>query len=274
VLATFVVILIFLTRPLNELVQAIPMIRKASVSLSKIEQLDGQLTVVEPPVSRVGNTFSSAAPLVLELRDVCHQYSSEKQDKFMLGPVSLRIEQGEIVFIIGGNGSGKTTLAMLLLGLYEAESGEILLNGKLVTPERVSDYRHHFSAVFADFHLFEQLLGSEAVDDQAQDYLNRLDISHKVKVEDGKFSTLNLSTGQRKRLALVCSYLEDRPIYLFDEWAADQDPVFKRIFYTELLPELKARGKTVIAITHDDSYFSYADRIVKIEDGHLRDIAR
>jgi putative ATP-binding cassette transporter len=122
--------------------------------------------------------------------------------------------------------------------------------------------------------LFEQLLGSEAVDDQAQDYLNRLDISHKVKVEDGKFSTLNLSTGQRKRLALVCSYLEDRPIYLFDEWAADQDPVFKRIFYTELLPELKARGKTVIAITHDDSYFSYADRIVKIEDGHLRDIAR
>lgn len=274
VLATFVVILIFLTRPLNELVTAIPVIRKASVSLKKIQQLDGQLSVSEPLANKSANVFASDAPFVLELREVCHQHFSEKQDKFMLGPLSLRIEQGEIVFIIGGNGSGKTTLAMLLLGLYEPESGEVRLNGKPVTPDSVSDYRSHFSAIFADFHLFEQLLGTEGLDNDAQAYLDRLDIAHKVKVEEGKFSTINLSTGQRKRLALVCSYLEDRPFYLFDEWAADQDPVFKRIFYTELLPDLKARGKTVIAITHDDSYFSYADRIVKIEDGHLRDIAR
>jgi putative ATP-binding cassette transporter len=228
--------------------------------------------VAEPLSPKAGNVFASDAPFVLELRDVCHQHSSEKQDKFMLGPLSLRIEQGEIVFIIGGNGSGKTTLAMLLLGLYEPESGEIRLNGKPVTPDSVSDYRSHFSAIFADFHLFEQLLDSDGLDKDVQGYLDRFDIAHKVKVENGKFSTINLSTGQRKRLALVCSYLEDRPFYLFDEWAADQDPVFKRIFYTELLPDLKARGKTVVAITHDDSYFDYADRIVKIEDGNLRDI--
>jgi putative ATP-binding cassette transporter len=274
VLATFVLILLFMMRPINEMTMSIPIIRTASVALKKIQMLDGHLSAIELPPAGPVNVFKSDAPLLLELKDVCHQYPGLTEDtKFMLGPLNLQIAQGEILFIIGGNGSGKTTLAMLLLGLYEPESGSMVLNGIPVTKESISDYRHHFSAIFADFHLFEKLLGSEGRDDSASEYLEKFGIAHKVKVENGNFSTLNLSTGQRKRLALVCSYLEDRPVYLFDEWAADQDPVFKRIFYTELLPDLKARGKTVIAITHDDSYFSYADRIIKLEDGHLKDLA-
>jgi putative ATP-binding cassette transporter len=182
------------------------------------------------------------------------------------------VEQGEILYIVGGNGSGKTTLAMLLLGLYRPEQGALLLNGVEVDDAALEAYRSHFSAVFADFHLFEEILGTDRADlsRRAEHYVHALGMRHKVKVTDGRFSTLDLSSGQRKRLALVASYIEDRPVYLFDEWAADQDPRFKRIFYTELLPELKARGKTVIVITHDDAYFAHADRIIKLEDGQLQ----
>ena len=191
----------------------------------------------------------------------------------MLGPMDLTIHQGELLFIVGGNGSGKTTLAMLLLGLYQPEAGTITLNGVPVTEANLENYRQYFSAVFSDFHLFEQLLGTDqqALSDRTTHYIKLFGMAHKVKVIDSKFSTIDLSSGQRKRLALVSSYLEDRPIYLFDEWASDQDPVFKRVFYTELLPDLKARGKTVLIITHDDAYFHLADRIIKLEDGHLEE---
>jgi putative ATP-binding cassette transporter len=152
------------------------------------------------------------------------------------------------------------------------DQGSLTLNGVEVTPQNLIQYRNQFTAVFSDFHLFEHLL-EPVTDDTAsrvQYYLNRLEIEHKVSLEDGRFSTLALSTGQRKRLTLLVSYLEDRAIYLFDEWASDQDPVFKRVFYTELLPELRAQGKTVIVITHDDQYYSHADHLFKLVDGNPR----
>jgi putative ATP-binding cassette transporter len=190
--------------------------------------------------------------------------------------MNLVIGPGEILFIIGGNGSGKTTLAMLLLGLYLPEEGSIYLNGVAVGQDNVRHYRNRFSAVFADFHLFRHVLvdGERAQEQerQAARYLDKLGVGHKVSVVDGQFSTIDLSSGQRKRLALVSAYLEDWPVYLFDEWAADQDPVFKRVFYTELLPELKARGKTVIVISHDDAYFAQADRVLRLQDGQLHSL--
>ena len=192
----------------------------------------------------------------------------------MLGPVDLMLEQGELVFVVGGNGSGKTTLSMLLLGLYAPESGCVVLNGVEVDDDNREQYRQHFAAVFADFHLFEHLLGDDSADAEqrtaeATRYVKALGLGHKVSIVDDRFSTVDLSTGQRKRLALVSAYLDDKPFYLFDEWAADQDPTFKRVFYMELLPELKARGKTVIVITHDDAYFQQADRVLKVENGRL-----
>jgi putative pyoverdin transport system ATP-binding/permease protein len=160
---------------------------------------------------------------------------------------------------------------MLLLGLYEPERGCIELKGVPVDGRNIAHYRQHFSAVFADFHLFDEMLGTDQQDikDLATRYLDALGLTHKVQVKSGQFTTTKLSTGQRKRLALVSSYLEDRPVYLFDEWAADQDPAFKRVFYRELLPELKSRGKTVIVISHDDAYFDCADRIVTLFEGTL-----
>jgi putative pyoverdin transport system ATP-binding/permease protein len=147
----------------------------------------------------------------------------------------------------------------------------VRLDGDLITDANRDEYRQLFSAVFSDFYLFENLLGlnSSNLDAQAQEYLVRLHLQHKVKIRNGSLSTTAVSQGQRKRLALLTAYLEDRPFYLFDEWAADQDPYFKNIFYTQLLPELKSRGKTVLVISHDDKYFDAADRIIKLDYGKL-----
>lgn len=210
----------------------------------------------------------SAGPL--QLRAVSHRYYHEAAEQwFQLGPLDLWLSPGEICFIVGGNGSGKTTLAKLLTGLYPVEQGQFWLNGQLVHDWEA--YRQLFSTVFSDFHLFERLFGlDEACLQQANLWLERLQLAHKVRFEQGRFSTQQLSLGQRKRLALVVAYLEDRPLYLFDEWAADQDPQFKQVFYTELLPDLAARGKAVIAITHDDRYFDCADRLIKLENGQIQ----
>ncbi|PHM49892.1 Cyclic peptide transporter [Xenorhabdus miraniensis] len=274
-LFTVALLVLFLSGPISEVIGAIPELREAEVSLNKMRRLDNELEEALSEQIEGPNPFHNKLPIELELKNVVHHYTTDKEDRqFALGPLSLKISQGEIVFIVGGNGSGKTTLAMLLVGLFEQESGSVSLNGIPVTSANNEHYRQFFSAVFSDYHLFEQLLNSDAnVTEKATHYIESLNMSHKVKIVDGGFSTTNLSAGQRKRLALVSAYLEDRPIYLFDEWAADQDPVFKRLFYTELLPELKANGKTIIVISHDDGYFDSADRIIKLEDGNIKEIS-
>jgi putative ATP-binding cassette transporter len=190
---------------------------------------------------------------------------------FTLGPIDLSFRAGEIVYLIGGNGSGKTTLAKILVGLYKPESGRILLNGNAVGEGDWDGYRQYFSMVFGDFFLFDSLLGMRGtnLDGRAQQYLRHLQLDHKVSIKDAAFSTLDLSQGQRKRLALLVAYLEDRPFYVFDEWAADQDPLFRDVFYQQLLPELKAKRKTVLVITHDDHYFHLADRCIKLDYGQI-----
>jgi len=155
--------------------------------------------------------------------------------------------------------------------LYQPEGGDLLLDGQVSSSTQNHLYRQHFSAIFTDFCLFEHLLDGDdpQLMQQARDYLAHLQLAHKVNIDGGRLSTLDLSTGQRKRLALLAAYLDDRPCYLFDEWAADQDPVFKRFFYTKILPDLRQRGKLVIVISHDDAYFSLADRLIKVDQGSV-----
>ncbi|HEU4321577.1 MAG TPA: cyclic peptide export ABC transporter [Roseiflexaceae bacterium] len=266
-LATGTFILFYLIGPLGFLLQLVPMFINGSIALGRVETLlpptEGSPAVADAP---------PAAWRSLELVDVTHTYQHEQQDSgFVVGPVRLAFRPGELVILMGGNGSGKTTLAKLLVGLYRPESGAILLDGQPVTDADRENYRQLFTVVFADFYLFDQLLGllSPTLDEQARDYLHQLQLAHKVEVRDGRFSTIDLSQGQRKRLALLTAYLEDRPFYLFDEWAADQDPVFKEIFYTQMLPDLKRRGKTVVVISHDDRYFGVADRLIKLDYGKV-----
>ena len=207
----------------------------------------------------------------LELVNIHHSYTGDSEKhQFTLDNINLKFEPGELVFIVGGNGSGKSTLVKQVTGLYIPDNGEILFNNIPITDDNREWYRQQFSVVFYDFYLFERLLGIEDNrGTEIQNYLKQLELDKKVTVKEGILSTTNLSQGQRKRLALLTAYLENRPIYLFDEWASDQDPVFKEVFYNKLLPELKQRGKTVIAISHDDRYFDKCDRLIKLDYGRV-----
>lgn len=270
ILTGFVLTLLYLMSPLQNLMNAAPNFGRANAALERVEAMGLQLANLTQPQAtpQLAPSFWSD----IRLDGVTHAYRLDHEDgEFVLGPIHLTLRPGELVFIAGGNGSGKTTLAKLLMGLYVPDSGRIFWNGAPVTDETRESYRQSFSAVFSDFFLFTNLLGlaDPKLDSQADRYLEKLQLKHKVQVKDGKLSTLDLSQGQRKRLALLTAYLEDRPIYLFDEWAADQDPFFKEVFYRQLLPELKQRNKTVVVISHDDRYYDVADRLIKLESGKI-----
>jgi putative ATP-binding cassette transporter len=189
---------------------------------------------------------------------------------FAVGPIDLTIRRNHLVFITGGNGSGKSTLLKLITGLYLPTSGAVLLDGQIIGPENVASFRNLFSAIFSDYHLFRELYGlGEVRADAAAELIELLEIKDKVRIVGHAFDTLALSTGQRKRLAMVALLLEDRPINVFDEWAAEQDPHLREKFYRVILPRLRAAGKTVIAVTHDERYFDLADVRLHLEEGRL-----
>lgn len=246
--------------------------RRAEIALQKIEDLERDLTALRPESESATPNDLQYEFKRLDLIDVTHAYQREGESQdFIVGPVNLSLVSGEIVFLVGGNGSGKTTLAKLLLGLYVPASGEVCLNGQIVTDLNREHYRQQFSAVFADFHLFDRLLGLESsqLDEDAKTYLAQLELDQEVEIKDGVLSTTSLSQGQRKRLALLTAYMEDRAVYIFDEWAADQDPSFKKVFYRSFLPELKAKGKAIVVISHDERYYDVADRIIRLDCGSI-----
>jgi putative ATP-binding cassette transporter len=269
VLTSFVLILLYMISPIEVILLSMPLLARAGAAVNKLDQLGIEL-IATAERQAAGPGFGPRWRS-LELVDVSYAYRGESGESFGLGPLNLAFQPGELVFFIGGNGSGKTTLAKVLTGLYPPDRGEIRLDGEALAAERLDDYRQMFSVVFADFHLFKSLIGADgsSVDEAAMGYLARLQLEDKVEVEDGRLSTLDLSQGQRKRLALLNAYLEDRPFYFFDEWAADQDPQYRSVFYLEILPELKARGKTVFVISHDDQYYGVADRLIKLADGRI-----
>lgn len=299
-LTGYIIGTLYLMGPLAGLLGSLSVFSRANVSLRKVEQLGLALsTASESSESREGQPagpvalepahISASIPNVepgrvarpslpsepfarLELDRVSHHYHREREDdNFLLGPIDLSFRPGELVFLVGGNGSGKSTLAKVITGLYPPAGGEIRLNGHVIGDHNRDEYRQCFSAVFSDYFLFDRMIGltRDASDADARKYLERLHLDHKVAIERGVFSTTQLSQGQRKRLALLCAYLEDRPFYLFDEWASDQDPLFKDVFYTQILPELRSRRKAILAISHDEQYFSCADRVIKLDYGKI-----
>ena len=268
IMTGFALVFVYMVAPLETLLIALPRANLAKASAARIDALIAALATGEPQSSpQVGPAFTG-----ISLDAVCHRYYHEAAgEMFTLGPITLNFAPGQLDFLVGGNGSGKTTLAKLLAGLYRPEEGTIRVGAAVVDDVGRDAYRQHFTAIFTDFHLFERLLEapSDALDARGNALLAKLNLQHKVQVRGGAFTTQALSQGQRKRLALVVAYLEDRPFLVFDEWAADQDPQFKEVFYRELLPELRARGKSVLVITHDDRYFHLADRIIRMESGQI-----
>jgi putative pyoverdin transport system ATP-binding/permease protein len=271
-LTGYALVILYMMSPIEVIVNALPVLGRANVAVNTIEELGLTLAANSSEPALAEPVEPQASWHRLELAAVTHAYVNEHDNSnFTLGPIDLTFYPGEMVFLTGGNGSGKTTLAKLLTGLYLPQSGEIRLDGETITDTSREFYRQHFSVVFSDFYLFEILLGLDPVDldQKTRQYLTQLQLEHKVQVNNGTLSTIDLSQGQRKRLALLTAFLEDRPIYLFDEWAADQDPYFKDIFYLQILPELLARGKTVLVISHDDKYYHLAHRIIKLDYGKV-----
>ena len=242
------------------LVQTIPVLAAANAAADNVEQLEARLrsTVVAADVD------AAALPKrfdKIEMRNIVFRYVDKSSETvFQVGPVDFTLRSGELVFISGGNGSGKSTFLKVLAGLYEPNAGEITLDGVPVTDRTRETYRALISAIFSDYHLFQRLYGIRDPDPAEVDrLLAQFRLLDKTRLTDGEFRTLDLSGGQRKRLALIVSLLEKRPILLLDEWTADQDPEFRRKFYDELLPALSRAGATVVVVTHDDRYLNELD---------------
>lgn len=271
---------LFLVGPVSGVISAAPQITVANAAAENLLRLERLLDEnLEQDVEREGDAAANwEAPAfagfdAIELRHLSFA-RGEGHERFVVGPIDLRITRGETLFITGGNGSGKTTFVKMLTGLYPADSGEILVDGRLVKRADMQRYRDMFCAVFSDFHLFRTLYGVEGIDgERAAGLIDEMEIENKASLDGRHFSTLDLSTGQRKRLALVAAQLENLPIMVLDEWAADQDPHFRAKFYERVLPRLRADGVTVIAITHDDKYFRHADRRLHLEDGRIASIS-
>jgi putative pyoverdin transport system ATP-binding/permease protein len=271
VLSAYILTLTYLLLPMQSILAKLQELVKGNVALQKIEAMGLELAAKTEATSIIVHHVNSNWQQ-LELQKVTYSYHSQQEDKsFILGPIDLTFNPGEIVFIVGGNGSGKSSLGKIITGLYTPDSGTIKLSRKVVFDENREWYRQHFAAIFSDFYLFDRISGinSRSMELEAQKYLQQLHLDDKVKIINNQFSTTSLSQGQRKRLALLTAYLEDRPIYFFDEWASDQDPFFRELFYQQILKNLKKRGKTVIVISHDDRYFSVADRVIKLDYGKI-----
>jgi len=264
---------LFLLSPLSFLVTFIPVFSRANITIENLSRMEEKLDHRKPDSQDGQQDFESMFRDfgTISMKGVTFSYTDQKGlPVFTTGPVDLQIKKGEMVFIVGGNGSGKSTLLKLLTGLYEPSAGVITIDGVQINRSNLQGLSELFSCIFADFHLFDRLYGLEDIDaEEAERLIDRMGLKQKVSYKDGRFSNLNLSTGQRKRLALITSLLEDKSIYVFDEWASDQDSHFREFFYNSILKDLRKQGKTVIAVTHDDRYWGTADRVVKMELGKI-----
>lgn len=289
-LSSLVVAIMFIWGPIVNITGGYPAYLRSEVAIAQIEALEDKLDVavhraVDP--SDVEDPWQGGAGAIrLEAQDLGYEYAGDggrgpgqAQATFRIGPINLTIAPGEVLFIVGGNGSGKSTLVKVLTGLYPCTEGVLRANGTQVQPKNVAPYRELFSAIYSDFHLFAKLYGflAAAADGslsaaEVQRLLAQMGLADKTAYESGRFVSRNLSTGQQKRLALIIALLEDRPVYVFDEWAADQDPEFRKYFYENLIPSLKHKGKTLIIVSHDDRYFHCGDRVVTMEYGKIRSI--
>lgn len=269
----FLFILLYLLGAIETIMVLLPGLMQALVSAKRVEALKTELLV-----SLNNESTENFEPkrhfTQIKITELIYEYdaASKEEGGFQIGPISWNLNQGEIAFVHGGNGSGKTTFVHSILGLLKIQKGTIEMDQEAVSEENSKHYKSMFAAVFNDFYLFDEFYGNEHFDKQkAVQLIEMFEMNGKVEVVEKGFSVTNLSTGQRKRLALIAAVLEEKPIIVLDEWAADQDPHFRKKFYEEILPYLKREGFTILAITHDDRYYHCADKIYKMEFGKLSD---
>jgi putative ATP-binding cassette transporter len=274
--ASYGIAVVYLMGPIQGTIGIVQELVAADIALDRVEELGIRLEIARADqkgagaIDRNADLNEIARPFDtfrdLELSGITYLYTEmDDEAEFVLGPIDLSLARGEILFVVGGNGSGKTTFAKVLAGLYAPAAGCIRINGHVVTSDDAPWYCQLFSVVFHDFFLFDRLLERNELSDELT---RRFEIEGRVQIEDKKIvNSSALSAGERKRLALMLAYLDDKPIVIFDEWAANQDSGFRQMFYNEVLQELRSRGKLVVVISHDDRYFRLADRILVLERG-------
>ncbi|WP_457322106.1 ATP-binding cassette domain-containing protein, partial [Stenotrophomonas sp. P5_B8] len=265
-----VMALLYITGPIAVILNSIPQLSISHVSLQRFAILFNEI-----PAEAIANHQEDVRPWSeVRFEKVCYRHERKDGTGFQVGPLDLTIRRGEITFIVGGNGSGKSTLSKLITLHYQASSGRILFGDQQVGDATLGSLRQGIASIYSDYYLFDRVLGLDdaSAGPRVQELLRELKLDHKIAFSNGRFSTLALSDGQRRRLALLIAVLDDKDLYLFDEWAADQDPVFKAVFYQEILPALKQRNKAVVAISHDDRYFDVADQIITLEEGLVHSI--
>ena len=273
VVIKIVSVIIFIMAPIETITAAVPTFSRANRSALLLNQLENDIDKYADyskyDVQYDINDFSK-----ISFENIHFNYKDKSgKHRFGVGPFNLDIKQGEILFVRGGNGSGKTTIMKLLTLLYKSDGGVIKVDNIFIDKHNIKNYQNLFSIILSDFHLFDRFYGIENMDtNRLNQLLNQMQLTDKIEYKDNKFSNINLSTGQRKRLALIMAIMEDKQIYILDEWAADQDPEFRDYFYMSILPELKKLGKTIIAVTHDDYYFNVSDRVIKMDTGKFVDL--
>ena len=269
---SYLLILTYLAGPFGYVMGLWQSIVRAKVSLQEIENLELSKSTTENKA--INQNISNTAWNKISFENVSFKYA-EANNQFSVGPVDLTINKGETIFVTGGNGSGKSTFMHVLLGLYKPTSGSVSVDNNVVNDSNIKQYLEKMAIVLPDFYLYNALLdgqGKVVKQDDIQVLLKRFQLEDKVECNEYGYQSVNFSMGQRKRLALISAILEDKDIYVLDEWAADQDPHFRHVFYTQIIPWLKAKGKTIIAVTHDDKYFDCADRRLKFDLGEMHEI--
>lgn len=269
-ISRIMIAVIFLLGPISAVVQTFQQVTTAQFALKNINEFQTKINDLADRHDIKGTQVADHKPFAsIALQNVTYRHSGD--DGFAITDIDLSLNANEIVFMTGGNGSGKTTLLRVLTGLYPRLKGELLLNDKAVAKETTQSYRNQFATVFADFHVFPEAYGLDAVGIERFEYwLKDLGIRDKFGDDLRTIDPESLSTGQKKRLGLALALAEDRPVLILDEWAADQDPQTRRRFYREILPSLRDSGKTILAATHDEQYFDCCDRHVHMTSGELK----
>ena len=274
-MAAFVITVLYLMGPVAVLVAVLPYYTRVKIALERITRLENDIALNTDSPTNSGLTELPEFDTI-SFRDVVFEYADGSTEKgFKVGPIDVEIKRGELIFVTGGNGSGKSTFVKLLTGLYPPTSGNICMNDSKIGASSYASYRNEIAAVFTDNYLFSENYDGFDLSDKnlkLAEFVGMMNMTQILRIENQKFD-LNLSKGQMKRLALINGLLEDKPVLVLDEWAAEQDPEFRRYFYREILPILLQAGKTIIAVTHDDQYTGCAQRLIRFDFGTItRDV--
>jgi putative ATP-binding cassette transporter len=266
--AVFLLVFLFCLTPLDGLMNQFIKVGSATRAYRRVAELTRSLAA--EPGSSPG--WRPGIPARVELAGVRIEPGDGDEGGRELGPLDLVLRPGELLVIAGPPGSGKTALAKLLTGLYTAAAGQILVDGRVVSAADLEGYRALCAGVFPGSELFAELrpAAPERLRGDLAELARKLQIRGALG-EDGRLAAGELTPPQRRRLALLEAFALDRFLYVFDEWAFEQDLEFREVFYREYLSNLRERGKIVVVLTSEERYLDGADRLLRLSDGRLEE---